>query len=178
MAEEEKEENQGNGEEKESKKGGGNIVLIIVVVLLVLVLAIGGIVAYLMLSSGNGEDGTQVTQEKVEKKKRRSRSDDMTVGPMYPLDKFTVNLMSENGRRYLVVKMNLEEDSEELTPELDKKTPLIRDIVISVLSSKTVEEITTAKGKAKLKEEILAQINKYLEDGEIRRIYFTEFVIQ
>jgi len=179
MAEEEKEESQENGAEKESKKGGGtNIVLIIIVVLLVLVLAIGGIVAYLMLSGDEGGDGTQVTQEKVEKKKRRSRSDDMTVGPMYPLDKFTVNLMSENGRRYLVVKMNLEEDSEELTPELDKKTALIRDIVISILSSKTVEEITTAKGKAKLKDEIIAQINRYLEDGEIRHIYFTEFVIQ
>ncbi|WP_457598336.1 flagellar basal body-associated protein FliL [Hydrogenimonas sp.] len=177
MAEEEKEENQESGG-NESKKGGGNIVLIIVVVLLVLVLAIGGVVAYLMLSGDEGTDGTQVTQEKVEKKKRRSRSDDMTVGPMYPLDKFTVNLMSENGRRYLVAKMNLEEDGEELTPELDKKTPLIRDIVISILSSKTVEEITTAKGKAKLKDEIMAQINKHLEDGEIRHIYFTEFVIQ
>ena len=74
--------------------------------------------------------------------------------------------------------MNLEEDSEELTPELDKKTPLIRDIVISILSSKTVEEITTAKGKEKLKEEIIAQINRHLDDGEIRHIYFTEFVIQ
>ncbi len=179
MAEEEKEESQENGTEKESKKGGGsNIVLIIVIVLLVLVLAIGGIVAYLMLSGDDGGDGAQVTQEKVEKKRHRSRSDDMTVGPMYPLDKFTVNLMSENGRRYLVVKMNLEQDSEELTPELDKKTALIRDIIISILSSKTVEEITTAKGKAKLKDEIIAQINRHLEDGEIRHIYFTEFVIQ
>ncbi len=179
MAEEEKEENQESGGGNENKKGGGNVVLIIVVVLLVLVLAIGGVVAYLMLSGDEAAaaDGTQVTQEKVQKK-RRSRSDDMTVGPMYPLDKFTVNLMSENGRRYLVVKMNLEEDGEELTPELDKKTPLIRDIVISILSSKTVEEITTAKGKAKLKDEIIAQINKHLEDGEIRHIYFTEFVIQ
>ncbi len=176
MAEEEKDESP----EKESgnKKGGKNIVLIIVVVLLVLVLAIGGVIAYLMLSGDTQDAGTQVTQEKVEKRKYRNRQNDMTVGPMYPLDKFTVNLMSENGRRYLVAKINLEEDSDELTAELDKKTPLIRDIVISILSSKTVEEITTAKGKEKLKEEIIAQINKYLEDGEIRHIYFTEFVIQ
>ncbi len=175
MAEEEKEETQ--EEEKSEKSGGGsNVVLILIVVLLVLVLAIGGVVAYLMLSGNEGEGGEVVKQEKVEKK--RHRSDDAGVGPMYPLDKFTVNLMSENGRRYLVVKMNLEEDSEELTPELDKKTPLIRDIVISILSSKTVEEITTAKGKEKLKEEIIAQINRHLDDGEIRHVYFTEFVIQ
>ncbi len=178
MAEEEKEESQESSSESEKKKGGSNIVLIIVIVLLVLVLAIGGIVAYLMLSGDSEGDAAQVTQEKVEKKRHRSSSDNMGVGPMYPLDKFTVNLMSENGRRYLVAKINLEEDSEELTPELDKKTALIRDIIISILSSKTVEEITTAKGKAKLKDEIINQINKYLEDGEIRHIYFTEFVIQ
>jgi flagellar FliL protein len=176
MAEEEKEEKQEEGSEKKSSGGGGNVVLILIVVLLVLVLAIGGVVAYLMLSGDEAEDATVVKQEKVEKK--RHRGDDTTIGPMYPLDKFTVNLMSENGRRFLVVKMNLEEDSEELTPELDKKTPMIRDIIISILSSKTVEEITTAKGKEKLKEEIIAQINRHLDDGEIRHVYFTEFVIQ
>jgi len=174
MAEEEKEESRQEEPKKES--GGGNVVLILIVVLLVLVLAIGGVVAYLMLSGDEAEDGTVVKQEKVEKK--RHRGDDMQVGPMYPLDKFTVNLMSENGRRFLVVKMNLEEDGEELTPELDKKTPMIRDIIITILSSKTVEEITTAKGKEKLKEEIITQINRHLEDGEIRHVYFTEFVIQ
>jgi len=177
MAEEEKEA-AAEGENAPSKaSGGSNVVLILIVVLLVLVLAIGGVVAYLMLSGDEAEDATVVKQEKVEKKRSR-HSDELGVGPMYPLDKFTVNLMSENGRRFLVAKMNLEEDSEELTPELDKKTPMIRDIIISTLSSKTVEEITTAKGKEKLKEEIIAQINRHLDDGEIRHIYFTEFVIQ
>jgi flagellar FliL protein len=178
MAEEEKEETEGESEKK-GGGGGSNIVLILIVVLLVMVLAIGGVVAYLMLS-GDEEpiDGAAVAQEKVEKKKPRRNADDLQVGPMYPLDKFTVNLMSDNGRRFLVVKMNLEQDGEELTPELDKKTPLIRDIIISILSSKTVEEITTAKGKEKLKEEIMNEINKHLEDGQIRHVYFTEFVIQ
>ncbi|SFP90565.1 flagellar basal body-associated protein FliL [Hydrogenimonas thermophila] len=179
MAEEEKKDENSEEEEKEEKSSGGgnNIVLILIVVLLVLVLAVIGIGAYVMLSGDDQENPETVKQEKVEKKTRR-KSDDLTVGPMYPLDKFTVNLLSENGRRFLVAKINLEEDSEELTPELDKKTPLIRDIIISILSSKTVEEITTPKGKEKLKEEIVNQINKYLEDGEIANVYFTEFVIQ
>ncbi len=178
MAEEEKEESKESESGGAKEKGGSNIVLILIVVLLVLVLAIGGVVAYLMLSGDDSADeGTTAKQEKVTKKRHRS-SEDLTVGPMYPLDKFTVNLMSENGRRYLVVKMNLEEDGEELTPELDKKTPMIRDIIISILSSKTVEEITTPKGKEKLKEEIVNEINKRLEDGQIRHVYFTEFVIQ
>lgn len=180
MAEEEKkEEKEEESEEKKEKSGGGsNLILIIIVVLLVLLLAIGGVVAYLMLSGDDEEQVQEQTQEKVEKRRPKRATDDLTVGPMYPLDKFTVNLLSENGSRYLVAKIDLEQDSEELTQELDKKVSLIRDIIISILSSKTVEEISTPKGKMKLKEEIKNQINKYLEDGEVKRIYFTNFIIQ
>ncbi len=174
MAEEEKEES--TESEGKEKGGGSNIVLILIVVLLVLVLAIGGVVAYLMLSGDEADDGATVKQEKVVKKRRHG--DDTAIGPMYPLDKFTVNLMSDNGRRYLVAKINLEEDGDELTPELDKKKPMIRDIIISILSSKTVEEISTVKGKEKLKQEIMSAINKRLDDGQIRHVYFTQFVIQ
>jgi len=185
MAEEEKKE-EGTEEEKENKEkgggGGSNLILIIIVVLLVLVLAVGGVIAYLMLSSGEEEQNPEVEQkqEKVEeeKKKPRKKVDDLTVGPMYPLDKFTVNLLSQNGSRYIVAKIDLEQENEEMTVELDTKVSLIRDIIISILSSKTVEEISTPKGKEKLKEQIVDQINKYLEDGEVKRVYFTNFVIQ
>ena len=179
MAEEEKKEENAEEEEKQEKSGGGNnLILIIIVVLLVLLLVVGGVVAYLMLSGDDEESPDTVQQEKVEKKKSRKKIDDLTVGPMYPLDKFTVNLLSQNGSRYLVAKIDLEQENEEMTPELDAKVSLIRDIIISILSSKTVEEISTPKGKEKLKEEIINQINKYLEDGEVKRIYFTNFVIQ
>ena len=178
MAEEEKKEENTEEEEKPEKSGGNNLILIIIVVLLVLLLVVGGVVAYLMLSGDDEENPETVKQEKVEKKKSRKKVDDLTVGPMYPLDKFTVNLLSQNGSRYLVAKIDLEQENPEMTPELDTKVSLIRDIIISILSSKTVEEISTPKGKEKLKEEIINQINKYLEDGEVKRIYFTNFIIQ
>ncbi len=41
------------------------------------------------------------------------------VGIMFPLDLFTVNLLSESGRRYLKVEMNLELEGEELALELE-----------------------------------------------------------
>jgi len=178
MAEEEKKEENTEEEEKPEKSGGNNLILIIIVVLLVLLLIVGGVVAYLMLSGDDEENPEAVKQEKVEKKKSHKEIDDLTVGPMYPLDKFTVNLLSQNGSRYLVAKIDLEQENPEMTPELDSKVSLIRDIIISILSSKTVEEISTPKGKEKLKEEIIDQINKYLEDGEVKRIYFTNFIIQ
>ena len=174
MAEEENTEQaapEGAASEKKS-----NLVLIVIAVVLVLVLAIVGVVV-VMLAGGSDEPqnsgGTQTTKEKPMK-----IMDAMEVGPMFPLDTFTVNLLSDSGRRYLKVQMNLELDGEELAAELESKTAVIRDVIIRLLSSKTLEEISTAKGKDKLKEQIVNQMNLRLRDGNIRNVYFTEFVVQ
>ncbi|DAB35554.1 MAG TPA: flagellar basal body protein FliL, partial [Sulfurospirillum cavolei] len=65
-----------------------------------------------------------------------------------------------------------------LQPEMDHKKSLIRDIIIRTFSSKTFEEVSTLKGKDKLKEEVLDKINENLSDGQVKNIYFTDFVVQ
>ncbi len=168
-------------EEVVEKKSGGNMVLIIIVVLLVLLLIGGGVAAYFLLS-GDEEataDNQATTPRTTEVKKRSKRSSDyLSIGPMYPMDQFVVNLLSENGSRYLKVKLDIEMDKPELSAELDKKKPLIRDIIIRTLSSKTFEEVSTMKGKDRLKDEIVNKINDVLADGQIRNIFFTDFVVQ
>ena len=160
-------------QEVEEKSGGNKLLLIVIIVLLLLLLVIGGLVAYFLLS---GNDEEEQPPQKIEKK---HKVDSMTeIGPIYPLDPFIVNLVSANANRYLKCKIDLELDSPELQQEIDKKLPAIRDLIIQILSSKSVEEIQTAKGKQKLKEEIKRKINEILTTGEIRNVYFTEFVIQ
>jgi len=173
MAEEK--ENQ-QEEEKKSEGGGNKLLLIVIVVLLILLLAIGGLVAYFLLSNNNEQQPNQQQTQKVEKKHKVNSMAE--IGPIYPLDPFTVNLVSSNADRYLKCKIDLELDSQNLQKEIDKKLPAIRDLIIQILSSKSVEEIQTAKGKQKLKEEIKRKINEILTTGEIKNVYFTEFVIQ
>ena len=178
----EKENNQEKEAQEEkasSENGGGNkLILIIIVVLLLLLLVIGGVVAYFLLSSDNPTD--QQAQPQVEKKAEKPKkvSEAAEIGPIYPLDPFTVNLKSSNATRYLKCTINLELDSPDTQPELDKMKPAIRDLIIRILSSKTVPEISTSKGKEKLKEEIKKNINAMLATGEIRNVYFAAFVIQ
>jgi len=164
-----------NQEQEEKKEGGSNkLLLIVIIVLLLVLLIVGGLVAYFLLSGGDEEK--QAEPQKVEKKKKVSNMTE--IGPIYPLDRFIVNLLSNNSSRYLKCKIDLELDAPELQKEIDKKLPAIRDLIIRILSSKTVEEIQTSKGKEKLKEEIKRKINEILTTGEIRNVYFTEFVIQ
>lgn len=167
------------------KKPKGNMVLIIVIVLLVFLLVGGGAAAFFLLGS-HGEEASAAApagqhQEvaKTEKKKSSKKSTDhLTIGPMYPMAQFVVNLLSESGNRFLKVAVDLELSDVKLQPEVDHKKSLIRDIIIRTFSSKTFEEVSTLKGKDKLKEEVLDKINENLSDGQVKNIYFTDFVVQ
>ncbi len=166
-------------EEVEQKKSGGNLVLILIVVLLVVLLVGGAVAAFFLLGSDDETVSTQTQQSTSTSAKKIKRSTDyLSIGPMYPMSEFIVNLLSESGSRYLKVALDIELSSEELAPEMDKKKSLIRDIVIRSLSSKTFEEVSTMKGKDRLKDEIVNKLNDILADGQVKNIFFTDFVVQ
>ena len=186
MAEESKEEEQLEAPEKKKS----NMLMIIIIVVLVLVILIGAVVAVLLMG-GDEEEMAEVKEpqkkEKKAKSSKRSTSsssemDDSRllgeIGILYPLDTFTVNLKSDAGRRYLKVTMSLELEGDELSLELDAKSPVLRDRIIRILSSKTLEEISSKKGKGKVSAQVMDTLNSMIADGEIKGIYFTEFVIQ
>lgn len=182
MAEEE------STEEEQPKEKKSNMLMIIIIAVLILIILVGATVGILLMG---GDDETEVSspppsQERtVSKSKKRSSSsnyDDSRqlsdIGILYPLDTFTVNLKSDAGRRYLKVTMSLELEGDELSLELDAKSPVLRDRVIRILTSKTLEEISSKKGKQKVSTQIMDTLNAMISDGTIRGIYFTEFVIQ
>jgi flagellar FliL protein len=100
------------------------------------------------------------------------------LGPIFPLDTFIVNLADKGGKRYLRVSIDLELDSEKLESEIKKRLPQIRDSILSILPTKRFEDISSAKGKTDLRDQMLASINELLARGQITNIYFKEFVVQ
>lgn len=185
MAEEEStEETNENGSGKKS-----NTLMIVIISVLVLIILIVAVVAVLLMG---GDDEAQqnvsnvapVQQNASGTKKRRSNTalagsrKLSEIGILYPLDSFTVNLKSDAGRRYLKATISLELSGEEVSLELDAKTPVIRDRVIRILTSKSLEEISSKKGKQKVSDQIQDTMNAIISDGTVQGIYFTEFVIQ
>lgn len=65
-------------------------------------------------------------------------------------------------------------------PHMAARQPMIKDVIIRILSSKKAEEVLTADGKEKLKEELIEGINEAigLEEEPVVNIYFTEFMVQ
>ena len=184
MAEEEK------TEQEEAPKKKSNMLMIIIIIVLVLII-LGGAVVAILLMGGDEEEvtaqaGVAAPQERVAPAppRQNARVDFQDsrklseIGILYPLDTFTVNLKSDAGRRYLKVTMSLELNGEELSLELDNKSPVLRDRIIRILTSKSLEEISSKKGKQKVSNQIMDTLNSMISDGSIRGIYFTEFVVQ
>ena len=67
----------------------------------------------------------------------------------------------------------------EIEKEMNQFKPSIRDSIISILSSKTSEELATTPGKELAKEQIKESINAIFEgDREVLRVSFGSFFIQ
>jgi flagellar protein FliL len=91
---------------------------------------------------------------------------------------FLVNLADPGGKRYLKVAMQFELTNVKVGVELGKRNVEVRDMIIMVLSSKEYEEIGNASGKMTLKKELITRLNKMLHDGQVKEIYYTEFLVQ
>ncbi len=180
----EDEEANAEGEEGGGKKGGMMLYIIIGVV----VLTIGAVAAIFLLG---GEE---------EKKKDGAQQEEIDVAyETAALDPIIVNL-SQN-TRFLKAKILVEYDPSLVYPDgrvppsasgaermpddplpglLGQREPMIKDAIIRLLASKTVEDVLSVEGKDTLKEELIEAINEASgsEEGAVSQIYFVEFIVQ
>ena len=116
-------------------------------------------------------------------------------GVLFDVGTKVINLADPGGRRYLKVGIVLEfaphdtawytmatEQRAELQAlfetEMATKQPVIEDLVITVISSKSFEQVYTLEGKEGLRQEIINRVNQMLPTQLVMYVYFNEFVVQ
>ncbi|HVL75580.1 MAG TPA: flagellar basal body-associated protein FliL [Noviherbaspirillum sp.] len=103
--------------------------------------------------------------------------------PLYlPIDQFTVNLQQEMGEHYLQTAFTLQVSDQSQADLIKLYMPLVRSRLLMLLSSKKPSELSTAEGKEKLQEEIVARLQEpFAPNGApvgVTGVFFTSFVIQ
>ena len=118
-------------------------------------------------------DATQKSQaKKVEEEKKHEPE----VGA--DLEVFVVNLGGQAPARYLRTTLSLGVKSEREKEDVKELSGPIRDAVIMYLTERKVEELLDLKGKAKLRAELVKQINAAIGKKMVLNVYFKEFLIQ
>ena len=158
------EKDEAKEEEKEEEKPKKSKLKLIIIGVIVLFLGAGGFFGY----------------SKYKKSDEKETVKEEQVSIIIPISSFVVNLFDKKGigKRYLKISMELEVGKEEDRVKVENNIPQLRDTVLILLSSQTLKEINTMEGKLELKNAIVLRMNQILGNKTVRRIYFTEFVVQ
>ncbi len=168
MAEEERDETQQEGtEEGAKKKGKGKLIIIIVVALAVL--GGGGFFAYSKFLAPKKESASEEA-----KKKEDIILEEQPM--LFDLQPFVVNLADRG--RFLKITIKLELIDQKYEKLAEARVPQIRDAIITLISSKSADSLSTPEGKFQLKDELLMRANSATGRDIFKNVYFTDFVMQ
>jgi len=125
------------------------------------------------------------SRDEEAKKREELKAKEMGAILAAPIE-VTVNINGEDGR-YLKCGIQLEYDPSfvKLGEELDNRKARIKDIIIDIMSSRSLSELMTNDGKQAIREQIVRDINAILPEtvngkplGTINRSYFDSFLMQ
>lgn len=136
------------------------------------------IAAIVLLAAGGGGAGWYFTQKP--KAEEAAEAPVKKAPPVFVnLETFTVNLADHD--RFLQVGIIYEVAGNEIAEAMKTQMPVIRSRILLLLSSKTVEALSSVDGKQKLAEELLTEARAPLApkgDEAIGQVHFSAFVIQ
>lgn len=151
-----------------------------------------------MMSSGGDEakeaGGTETTAAKHEdekkpapakkpehKEKKKSEGGHGEGGggaDVYSIEDIVVNPAGTGGSRFLSVSFGFAVESPELAKQMEVREAQVRDVLITILSSKTVADLTDPKQKEVMRLQIKKRLSQVLETEELAGVYYTDFVLQ
>ncbi len=99
---------------------------------------------------------------------------------LVPMDSIVVNIGKVDSKRYLRVIISLEVKNSEIEATIKANKVVFRDKLVSVLSSKSLDEISDRANHQGLRVEIRDILNSTIleSDDAISQVYFSDFIIQ
>ncbi|MGE5314761.1 MAG: flagellar basal body-associated protein FliL [Acidobacteriota bacterium] len=89
-----------------------------------------------------------------------------------------INPAGTGGTRFLMTTVGVETGNEEELKSIEKKDVVVRDVLNTVLASKTVEALDDQTRREDLRREIRDSLQKFIRPEKVSQVYFSKFIIQ
>jgi len=96
---------------------------------------------------------------------------------IYVIEDLLVNPANTDGKRYVLSSLGFDVASEKDNQELKAKEVLLKDAVISVMSSKDLCQLSNIIYRDTLRTEIMKRLSVILPSTKINTIYFSKYII-
>ena len=163
----------------------GNKLLLIVIIVLVVVIAGGGIFAFMMLKGMTKEAESPIKAETEIFALGTVVSSGGHGGDAEPEPLTFINNIYLS-KKIIKISMEVQMTTKDLGKKVAAAYPAeakakmveIKDIINMIISSKTEEQLGSADGKEKLKEDLKHGIEEVVGKNRVVRINFVEFIMQ
>ncbi|MBU1168208.1 MAG: flagellar basal body-associated FliL family protein [Proteobacteria bacterium] len=163
-------------DEKGIKKGAKALFRNRYVLIALIVLVLGGSAAGWFLFIKAKDKSPEIVVNQAEKRQPIIRSP-MLFRDIIDLGSFEVRLGDMGGDLSFKIRIELDVDSPDLGREISRRSAQIERSIKALMINKTYNEIQGTDGKIILKNELIASLNRMLQTGKVRNIYFSEFII-
>lgn len=158
-------------------KGG----LLVMVGALVVSLGIGGSLGALVLGPrfAAASDSRPAEASAADDAPRKKKSGHSGGGAeLFALESLVVNPAGSNGTRFLIVSLAVEPEIATDVETLKAHEPEIRDRLLRVLATKSVEQLSAIELRDSLKAEIIAAIDEAVPSAKVHRLFMPQYVLQ
>lgn len=94
------------------------------------------------------------------------------------LDEIIVNPAGTGGRRFLSTIVGLTLNDPKSEPLVAAQMPIIRDAAITLLASKSLDQLASIGYRDSLRSDLMAVINGLVKDGPVTGVVFSTYVLQ
>lgn len=101
-----------------------------------------------------------------------------TAPPVLLLENLVLNPQGSGGSRYLLMSIAIESVDANGNKTLTERDAELRDLILTTLGKKTVEELSDVSNKEKIKKELVTAIATHFGKNSVKQIFFPQFVIQ
>lgn len=108
-----------------------------------------------------------------------SEKQEASTGNLISIGEFTTNINDVAGTRFLKVEVYVEvaKENKKSEEELTALMPIVKDSILSIISSKTAADLDV-RNRENLKKEIRDSLNRKIGSEMIKDVYFTNFIMQ
>jgi flagellar FliL protein len=97
---------------------------------------------------------------------------------MYVIDNVILNPAGSGGTRFLMLATAIDAKDAAVVEEMKQRDAETRDVLLRVMGSKTVEQLSDMQFREGIKKEVADSLGALFKKGAIRRIFFPQYVIQ
>ncbi len=145
-------------------------------------LAAGYFVGTKFIWSSGGSGDQKTTESKggksdgKEKDKKKGKTE--AISTVFMMQDIIVNPSGTSGTRFLSVSIGFEVGTQETFKMFEERQPLIKDALITILGSKTIEQLSDPKQKEITRFQIKKRVEQLLNVDDLAAVYFTDFILQ